>query len=55
MLHGIVASRDMAGEGWLQTMYGDNLPVDVFGAVVLIDGAQIVRGPAIGMRYRSRD
>jgi uncharacterized surface protein with fasciclin (FAS1) repeats len=39
----VFAARGLDGEGWLRTVGGDYLPVDVFGDVVLIDGAQIVR------------
>jgi hypothetical protein len=38
-----VASRDLAGMGWLRTLGGDDLTADVFGDVMLIDRAQIVR------------
>jgi hypothetical protein len=43
VVRGIVAGCDLAGEGSLLTAGGDHLPVDAFGDVVLIDGAQVVR------------
>jgi uncharacterized surface protein with fasciclin (FAS1) repeats len=43
LVRGIVAGCDLAGQGSLLTVAGDNLPVDAFGDVVLIDGARVVR------------
>lgn len=42
LVQGVYTAHELDGQGWLQTVRGDYLPVDVFGDVRLIGGAQII-------------